>query len=357
MRYFFPGLIAGALAALFLFSPTTGTGIHPEWWSAIKAIPALEQSPVNRSAKARFFVKADDAAYFLLKGNGAVAVSGSVPDGLAAFSGNGRYYARYRKVGEDIEFYNAAGERFWKIDSMEYPYLSHGGKLIFLMNGDHTGIRIVDYNGNISGTRIAGRTCTAIAFSDAGDFGGIGFLDGTYYFVSPGGNVIHRGRAPLGAMVKGTAISGNGRYAAVHFGTTRADRLRVIDIESGDHGEAELTHIHKVKTSIHVDGEGYCAILDIDRVLRVSKSGRVKLALAVAAKRHGHSTISRWNGMYAVSYTMQTGTSLVTLFMDDGTVLMTKEFPAESFLDATLGDGLLFLRGSDSIFCYSIRGR
>ncbi len=357
MYYFFPGLIAGALAALLLFSPTAGTEVYPEWWGGIKDISALATSPAKARANIRFFVRADDSAYFLLKSNGEVAVSGIVAEGLAAFSGNGEYLAKFQKIGSEVEYLNASGDRFWKIESMEYPYLSHGGKLIFLMNGDHTGIRVADYNGNISQTRIAGRTCTALAFSDVGDFGGVGFLDGSYCFVSPRGKIIHRGRAPQGAMVKGVAVAGNGLYAAVHYGTVGRDTIRLIDIESGDHEEADLAHVHMVKTSLHVDGEGYCIIIDGDRVLRVAKSGRIKLAMSVPPKRHGHSSITRRGGACAVTYTMQNGTARLILFRDNGTVLLSKEFPSESFLDASLRDGLLFLRGSDSVYCYRIEER
>ena len=70
--------------------------------------------------------------------------SGSVAEGLVAFSGDGRFHARYRKVGSEVEFFNAAGERFWRLPSLEYPYLSRRGRLIFLMNGDQSGIRIAE---------------------------------------------------------------------------------------------------------------------------------------------------------------------------------------------------------------------
>jgi hypothetical protein len=357
MRYFFPGLIAGALAALLLFSPTTGIEIHPEWWGTLKNISAIETSPAKQPTAARFFVKVNDQNYFLLKGNGSALISGTVADGLTAFSGNGAFYAKFQKIGTEVDFFNASGDRFWKIESMEYPYLSHGGKLILLMNGDHTGIRMVDYNGNISPARISGRTSTALSFSDSADFGGIGFLDGSYCFVNPKGSVIHRGRAPQGNMVKGIAVSGNGRFAAVHYGSNRKDYLRVIDIESGDNDEVELAHIHPVRTSLHVDGDGYCAIIDGDRIMRVSSSGRVKLRLDIPPKRYGQSSISFRDGIYAVAYTMQTGASRLMLFRDDGTVLLSKVFPSESFLDASLQDDLVFLRGSDNIYCYRLQGR
>jgi len=53
---------------------------------------------------------------------------------------------------------------------------------------------------------------------------------------------------------------------------------------------------------------------------------------------------------------MQNGTSKLIMYNDEGVILFSREFPSESFLDATLRDGLLFLRGSDNIYCYSIHG-
>jgi hypothetical protein len=356
MRYFFPGLIAGALAALFLFEPTAGFEIYPEWWSAVKSISVLEKSAHNNPADARFFVKTNDNDYFLLKANGEVSVSGSVSDGLTAFSGNGQFYAKYQKVGTDVEFFNAKGDRFWKLESLEYPYLSRNGKLILLLNGDHTGIRMVDYNGNIIGTAISGRTCTAICFSDRADYGGAGFLDGSYYFVDARGKVMNGGMAPQGSMVKGVAVSGNGLYAAVHYGNNQKDFIRIINLESGDYDLAELAHTHPVKTSLHVNDGGYCAVIDVDRILYISASGRVKLNIGIPPKRHGHSSISYRNGVYAASYTMQTGASKLLLFREDGVILFSKEFPSESFLDASMQGSLVFLRGSDNIFCYSMHG-
>jgi hypothetical protein len=355
MWYFFPGLIAGALAALFLFSPSPAVEIYPEWWGGIKNLKAMEKSPVIRS-KASFFVKAGEQDYYLIRGNGDISLTGSATDGMTAFSGNGLFYVKYQKVGNDIEFYNARGDRFWKIESMEYPYLSHGGKIVLLMNGDQSGIRIVDYNGNLSNIRISGRTCTSIAFSDRADFSGVGFLDGSYYFIDARGKIMRYGMTPKGTMVKGLAVSGNGSYGAVHYGDSRKDTVRIIEIGSGDSDEVDLAHAHPVKTSLYVNGDGYCTIIDTDRVLNVSSSGSVKLNIAIPPKREGHSSISYFNGVYAASYTMQTGASKLLLFREDGVMLFSREFPAESFLDSSMKDGLLFLRGSDNVFCYSLHG-
>ncbi|TFH41438.1 MAG: hypothetical protein E4G96_05485 [Chrysiogenales bacterium] len=354
MLYLIAGFIAGAASALFLFFPAPCPEILPEWWGGIAAIDGIEKSLHVKPDRAEFFVRIGDTGYHILKGNGETAVAGTVEGGLAAFSGNGRFHVKYQKVGDYVEFFNAAGERFWKIDSMEYPYLSHNGKLIFLMNGDHSGIRIADYNGQVLGGGISGRTCTALAFSDRNDFGGAGFLDGTYHIADASGKILHGGRAPDGNMVKGIAISGNGRYAAVHYGGNRKDRIRVINTESGSYDDAGLSHVHHSKTSLHVNDEGFCVILDSDRMLRISRSGRVKVSIDVPAKRQGHSSVRFNGGVYAVTYTMSNGVSALILFREDGTVLFSNEYPSESFLDASLGGGLLLLRGSDNLFCYSL---
>lgn len=356
MRYFIPGLIAGACAALFLFLPAPGIEICPEWWGGVNALSGLEKSPVNRGPKAGFFVRANDRDYAILAGDGGTAVAGSVTDGLAAFSGSGRFYVKYQTVGSAVEFFNAAGDRFWRLESLEYPYLSHNGKLVMLMNGDHSGIRLVDYDGNLLGAPISGRTCTALSFSDSGDFGAAGFLDGSYYFVSPKGKIIGRGMTPAGTMVKGIAVSGSGSFGAVHSGSNAKDFVRIVDLESGDHDEAELSHVHHVRTSLHAGDDGYCAVIDVDRVLYISPSGRVKMTINIPPKRPGHSSIRFLNGVYAVSYTEQGGAAKLILFRDDGVILFSQEFPSESFLDVSLQGSLVFLRGSDHVYCYSIHG-
>jgi len=356
MRYLFPGLLAGAVAALFFFIPVAGVEVHPEWWAPIGAIQGMQKSPYLKPAGPLFFVKTGDRDFFRLMGNGEVAASGSVTDGLSAFSGDGRFYVKYQKAGSSIELFNAKGDRFWKIDSLEYPCLSRSGKLILLMNGDQSGFRAVDENGNPLPTDISGRIATAVSFSPTGDCAGVGFFDGTYYFINAKGAVTGRGKTPAGTMVKSMAVSGNGLFAAVHYGNNGKDFIRVIEIAGDDYDDVELKHVHRVKTSVHAGDNGFFTVIDVDRILYLTSSGRVRYSIAIPPKRDGHSAISNQNGLYAVSYTMKNGTSKLILYRENGVILFSREFPSESFLDAVLHNGLLFLRGSDNIYCYSIHG-
>jgi hypothetical protein len=354
MRFFLLGIIAGAVASLFIFTPRAGIELYPEWRADMKTIGSIEKSPNIFPAETQFFIKSEQD-YYLLRGNGEIFFSGRAGDGLTAFSGNGLNYLKYQKVGTEIEFYNFRGERFWKMESLGYPYLSHNGRLIFLLNGDQTSVRFVDHNGNEIGSRtVSGRTCTALSFSDHGDCGGFGFLDGSYYVINAKGRVIDRGMTPQGTLVKGIAVSGNGLYASVHYGNNKKDFVRVIDISSEDYGDVALNHIHPVKTSLHMTDEGYCTIIDVDRILYITSSGKVKYTINIPQKRSGHSALSYARGIYSASYTMQNASSRLVLFKEDGTLLFSKEFPTESFMDSVIKQNLVFLRGSNNLFCYSI---
>ncbi len=354
MRFFFLGIIIGAAASIFFFTPRPCIEVYPEWHAEIKAVSRAEKSPHAFPDEMNFFLKFDQE-YHILKANGGIFYSGKTGDGLTAFSGNGLNYIKYQKAGTDIEFYNFRGERFWKMESLEYPYLSRNGRLIFLLNGDHTSVRFVDYNGNeIGSKRVSGRTCTALSFSAHGDCGGIGFLDGSYYFVSAKGMVIGRGMTPKGTLVKGIAVGGNGRYGSVHFGNNKKDFVRIINISSEDYEDVPLDHIHHVKTSLCVTDAGFCSIIDVDKIMSITPSGSVKFAVTIPQKRPGLSALTYRNGIYAASYTMQNASSRLILFKEDGTVLFSKEFPAESFMDSTINRNVVFLRGSNNLFCYSI---
>jgi hypothetical protein len=354
MRFFFPGFLAGAVASLFLFTPVPGIEIYPEWWAPLNGVAGLEKSPFLQPEGMRFFVR-EGERFYILGGNGEIAAAGSTAGGLAAFSGDGLFHAGYRKAGSDIELYNYRGERFWRLESLEYPYLSHSGRLIFLLNGDHTSVRFVDVNGNEIGEgNVSGRTCTALSFSDRGDFGGVGFLDGSYYIIDAKGRVINRGRTPKGTLVKGIAESGSGGYASVHYGGSLKDFVRVVDIRSGEYHDIALNHVHTVKTPLYITEEGDCTVIDVDRILCMTPSASKKFEIAIPPKSPGTSAVSCGSGVCAASYSMQNGPSRLIVFRDDGVVVFSNEYPTESYLDAVIRGNLIFARGSNNIFCYSL---
>jgi len=352
MRYLFIGLIMGAILNIFFLSSTGGTELIPEFTSSINRIDHISRT-TSADCSTTFPLKTDKN-FYLVKCNG--ALSGNIPldNSLVSFSGNGNYFMKFEKVGTEVEFYNIKGERFWKQDSREYPYLSANGRLVFMLIGDHSRVRIIDHNGNEIGERvIVGRMCTVISFSETGDFGGIGFLDGSYYVIDERGKVLFRGKAPEGNIVKGIAVSGNGRFSLVHYGNSERDHVSVVDISEMKFNTFPLNHAHKVKTGLHVNGSGIATVIDVNSIIQLKANAGLNFRLEISPKRGGLSSISMVRGLYAVSYTRAEGDSKLILFRDDGTVIFSRDYSGESFLTAVLKDNFIFLRGSDNLYCYS----
>ena len=95
------------------------------------------------------------------------------------------YYVQYGKLTTDIEYFNIKGERFWKIKSNEYPYVSSRGKIILFLVADLSRVRVTDFNGNETGIKsISGRFCTSICFSSQNDILQSGFSTAATMFLT-----------------------------------------------------------------------------------------------------------------------------------------------------------------------------
>ncbi len=353
MRYLFAGLIAGALAGIFFFQGVSASEIAPEFYNSLAAMDTM-QGADNRKVPESFVVPMDGRV-FLVDTNGNAFKKVEHKDILIEFSGNGKYYIQYGKVSTKIELFGINGERYWQKDSREKPFLSHNGRLIFLLNGDHSGIRIFDTNGNTVGAgQITGRLCTSVDFSEKNDFGACGFIDGSYHFVNQDGVVINSGSSPAGSSVKGIKVSSNGKFGFVHYGTISKDFVRVVDIADNDYDDSEIQSVHTVRTALNISDEGYGAIFDNDKVLLFDDDCDLQFKVNVPKKRAGFSTLAFDGGIYALGYTKNTGESQLVVFRDNGRIFYAKEYPGESFLSSSIKDSLIFLRGSDNLFAYKI---
>lgn len=354
MRFLLLGLFIGIILGILpLWKPAAGFEIYPEWHGEIDAIDRIDLSRNTHTSKSTIPPIKAKNRIFLLSGNGYKKHEVNTDDQLTAVSGNGQYYVQYEKVGKEIEFFGIQGDRFWKTRSMEYPYISYNGKIILLMNGDHSRIRILDFNGNEIGIKaIHGRFCTVIAFPRYTDSACIGFLDGSHYAIDNRGTVIYSSVIANNPPIKGMAISSTGNYLAVHHGGNGHDSIRVIAINDKVSYTVHLKNNHVTKTAIHVTSDGTLTTIDNNRILIFDRDGDIRNSLAIPAKRPGHSKIEYTNGLYVASYTKKTGEALFFIFRDDG-VLYSMEFPEEPFLDCSINGSLIFLRGSRNLYCYS----
>ena len=354
MRYLFAGIIAGALAGIFLFTGIQASEIAPEFYNTLNDMDITVNSG-NRNIPDSFIVPMEGKA-FLVDTAGNAVKKVEYNDSLVEFSGNGNFYIMYGKVSTKIELFGINGERYWQKDSREKPFLSYNGKLIFLLNGDHSGIRIFDTNGNTIGSgQITGRLCTSVEFSEKNDFGACGFIDGSYCFISQDGSVINTGRVPAGNAVKGTRVSNNGKFGFIHYGNTAKDGVRIVDLVKNRCEDSAIGNVHVVKTAMNISDTGYGAIFDDDKVLLYDDDCDLQFKLNVPKKRAGYSTLSLENGIYTLGYTKNSGGSQLVVFWKNGEIFYAKEYPGESFLSGSIKNRLIFLRGSDNLFAYRIR--
>ncbi len=354
MRFFLPGILLGILINPFVFTPKSGRALIPLFTGSIEKMESIEPVPGKGEARADFPITTSQSVS-IVNSRGMITGSAVIEDGLFSVSGNGRFFARYEKVGDSVEYFNIRGERFWKIDGREYPYLSSNGKIILLMNGDHTVIRIADYNGNITGAeKIVGRLCTSISFSDENDRSVFGFLDGSYHVLDNRGKVTVNGTVPEGFIVKGCAVSSNGLFAVIHYGNPEKDFLRIINCEKDVFDTAELDQVHPVKSTIHVNGRGDPMVFERDFLKLFSRTGRMKFRLEIYEKRPGYASLTEQDGIYAAGYTGTDGIGRFMLVKSDGSVLSSRPFSPESFIKAVIKKDIVFLRGSDNLYCYRL---
>ncbi|MCL1864825.1 MAG: hypothetical protein FWF73_03335 [Spirochaetes bacterium] len=352
MKYLLAGLLIGTIAGFLLFRGASASEIMPEFYNPLQFDSIVSDSRSNPNT---FIVPMVDRLILVdTAGNCVRTVEHG--DELIEFSGNGDYYIKYGRIGTKIELFGIKGERYWQKDSREKPFISYNGKIVFLLNGDHSGIRIFDTNGNSVGSeQIIGRLCTSIEFSGKNDFGACGFIDGHYCFTDEQGVIINSGRVPVKNSVKGTKISNNGKYGFIHYGNTTKDWVRIVNINKNRSYDSSLENVHVVRTAMNITDDGDGAFFDNDKILLFDKGCNLKFKLDVPKKKAGFSTLSFENGIYVLGYTKNTGESQLVVFKSNGDIFYAKDFSNESFLSGIIRDDLIFLRGSDNLLAYKIR--
>ena len=352
MKYLISGLLIGAIAGFLLFRGASASEILPGFYNPLHNHPIVNNSRSNSDA---FIVPVENKS-LIVDRDGNCVKTVDLEDDLIEFSANGKYYIIYGRIGSKIELFGINGERYWQKDSREKPFLSYNGKVIFLLNSDHSSIMVYDTNGNLTGAeKIIGRLCTSIEFSERNDFGACGFIDGYYYFTDGQGAIINSGRVPVKNSVKSIKISNNGKFGFIHYGSSLKDWVRIINTNRNRSYDSALDNVHVVKTAMTISDDGDGVFFDNDKVLLFDKGCNLELKLNVPAKKPGFSTLSFENGIYVLAYTKNTGESQLVVFKSNGDIFYAKDFSNESFLKGIISDGLILLRGSDNLFAYKIR--
>ncbi len=354
MKFFFFGLLLGILLAFVpLVAPHGGFVLSAEWYGNSDTPDAIQPSPsIEMSGETIPPLKSASGVHLL---NASGALMASFPSGgkIIAPGAGGEYLALYEQAGKYIEFFNIKGDRFWKINSLEYPFLSSRSKIILLLNGDHSAIRLVDFNGNPVGVKyVSGRFCSTIAFSKNSDFSSAGFLDGNYYLFDEKGNIVHSGNTG-GAMIKSMAISQNGHFLALHSGWGNSDRIRLIDIARNTFREKNLRSVHHTRMPLHIRDDGSCAYIDAGKITVVNRRASMQFEIDIPMPREGHASIDFKNDVYTIAYPLEKGGSNFFIIRKTGEVLFVKKFEHEEFLDCAMGNTFILVKGMKNLYCYS----
>jgi len=353
MKYLLSGLFIGAILSLLVFQGVSASELHTGYYLDLAELDNIQPAISENSSD--FYVVPRNDKMFLLSGEGVPAKIIEMKDSLMEFSGNGRYYIQYGKVGTAIELLGFNGERYWKLSSREKPFLSRNGKLVLLLIGDHSRVRMFDTNGNQTGVKeISGRLCTTIEFSEENDFACFGFADGTYFFLDEKGNVLNKGSLPGGNIVKGMRLSSNGKYGVVHYGTDQKDGVRVVNIPDNDFEDEELGACHVMKTALHADNDGLISVLDNEAFIVFDEDADEVFKVRIPPKRPGQAAITKLGEYFFLAYTKATGESQLYVITGDGRFFYSREFAGESYLAAAVRDESVIVRGSDSLFSYKI---
>ncbi|MBN1501520.1 MAG: hypothetical protein JW982_15275 [Spirochaetes bacterium] len=354
MKYFAIGLFLGTLINFLpIFNFETGIAVFPEWTGSISKNGEIRTSPFIESGKADFII--DSANSFLkIDTSGHTNKVKSFDDSiLHNLSGNGKYYITYEKIGNEIAFYNSDDEIFWKHVTPQYPYLSYNGKFILLLIADLSGVIIIDSNSNSTGAgEISGKLLNSIYLTQENDYASVGFIDGSYYALNAKGEIIYAGSCGKDYSVKTTAMSPNGKYIIVHYGSEKNDGAIMTDLEKSKSYNLPITGVHLTKTAVCITDEGCFSIIDGSKILTSEINSKKVISINIPEQIPGECSITfHKNLFYAVFRT--TGGSAVYAYDASGNVVFSKIFPEEQFLQQKFADNSLILRGIDNLFCYT----
>ena len=234
------------------------------------------------------------------------------------------------------------------VESREYPFFTTESSFHMTANQQD---RIFDYNGNNIGRSGIGRLdrCFHLPISGAA-------RPTARVVIGSGGGIIHSGRAPKGAVVKSIAVSRKGLFVAVHYGADDRDGLMIAGVRDGDVSYAAFGY-HAARAPLHVSDEGHAMALDRDRIVLFDRKGDEEYSIPVAPAREGQASVVSSGDFYAVAYPGEKGNAALVIVRRDGTVVFSRQFLNEPYLTAEFRGECLLARGSENLYCYSVRSR
>jgi hypothetical protein len=146
-------------------------------------------------------------------------------------------YIEYEKIGDEVNFFSASGELFWKKPINSYPRSGYYGTPVLYLSGDNNTVFLLDTSGNLLGAgELNGRFLTDYDFDKNGRGAIILFSGGEVYRVDEKGVILFKkdlSESKSTSFFKSISLSPNGKNTLIHFSFDQKDNLMILD-EKGE---------------------------------------------------------------------------------------------------------------------------
>ncbi|MCC5814684.1 MAG: hypothetical protein JJT78_08010 [Leptospira sp.] len=190
-------------------------------------------------------------------------------------------YFEYKKLGDEVSYYNGWKELFWKKPYSSYPRPGYFSSILPLVSGDGNTVFFADRNGNPSATpSVDGRFATDICFSVEVDHTLVLFSGGEYFLLNGKGEILKQYESAKVEnhsdtyFAKSCSISPNGDKFAIHHQQGQEDKIVIYD-SKGKEYEFSLDTIYPHKLHFVLNNHSEILIANQNSVKLLSDRGKL----------------------------------------------------------------------------------
>lgn len=198
---------------------------------------------------------------------------------LLDYSIFGEGFYQYKKLGDEVSFFDANNELFWKKPYSSYPRPGYNPNLIPFVSGDGNIVFLVDKNGNQTGVKqVTGRFATDISYSYYSDHTIILFSGGEYFLLDGAGVLLQKHNSKdiehnQSYFAKSVVLSPNGKAFAIHAQNGEVDTISVYNSENELIYSKNLNSIIPNKIYLALDDDGSLLYYENDKFSLLDKDG------------------------------------------------------------------------------------
>lgn len=202
-------------------------------------------------------------------------------DRLIDYPLTGEGFYEYKKLGDEIVYYNGQREMFWRKSYSSYPRPGYFSTVIPLVSGDGNTVFIADRNGNLAGAgNIDGRFAVDIAYSSESERTFVLFGGGEFFLFDPQGEILwqysqidveHKDTY----FAKSASLSPKGEYISFHYQSGDKDWIVVHNDQGKQQYLYELEGIYPHKLHFALSDNGAMLLVLPDKEIFINPKGKV----------------------------------------------------------------------------------